>query len=224
VEHGYGQLDVRGAVVIDIGANIGDTALYFISQGPHLVLSYEPFSTTFNLAVNNVRRNHMEDRIHLIQAGASSESGSITVTFDSGTASIEMSTISKKAFTKWSRRKAGRQERVDLLSLSNILDQALAYAGGRPIVCKVDCEGAEFDIFLGSPLPDSFGKVRQVLIESHDKPPDPLERLLRDHGFEVKVMPIGQKRLLNLITASRQSRQALPPTTGGRLSNWDRLT
>jgi hypothetical protein len=60
--------------------------------------------------------------------------------------------------------------------------------------------------------------VRELLIESHDLPPDPLERLLTDNGFEVRVTPIGKNRLLNLISASREPHQVLPPVTAGPLS------
>ncbi len=38
----YGVLDVSGKVVIDVGASIGDSAIYFALKGARKVIAIEP--------------------------------------------------------------------------------------------------------------------------------------------------------------------------------------
>jgi len=46
---------------------------------------------------------------------------------------------------------------------------------GIPIVCKIDCEGCEFEIFSqGTMQPDAMKFVSQIMIEYHWKSPDRL--------------------------------------------------
>lgn len=52
----YGALEVANAVVIDIGANIGDSAIYFADKGAAHVYAFEPFPETYATAVRIVRR------------------------------------------------------------------------------------------------------------------------------------------------------------------------
>ena len=45
-----GKLPVRGKTVIDIGANIGDTPIYFhITWSKHRVIGIEPFPKNYEL-------------------------------------------------------------------------------------------------------------------------------------------------------------------------------
>src|SRR5579859_3164508 len=65
VQREYDVLDVQGAVVIDIGAYVGDSAIFFARAGARRVYGYEPFATTYAAAVRNVVLNGLEDVIKL---------------------------------------------------------------------------------------------------------------------------------------------------------------
>jgi FkbM family methyltransferase len=57
LEAEYGYLDVSGRVVADIGAYLGETAIYFAKRGAKLVHAYEPVFHRFiakNLEVNGL--------------------------------------------------------------------------------------------------------------------------------------------------------------------------
>lgn len=53
----YSLVNVRGKQVLDIGANIGDTAVYFFLKGAKQVVSIEENPTLAELASRNVSRN-----------------------------------------------------------------------------------------------------------------------------------------------------------------------
>lgn len=65
----YKFLNVKGKTVVDIGANIGDTAIYFALNGAKKVISLEPFSGTFTYLVLNIKDNSLADIVIPLNAG-----------------------------------------------------------------------------------------------------------------------------------------------------------
>ena len=56
--------DLRGKTVIDVGANVGDTALYFAERGAEVV-AYEPDPANFRWLLANLDLNPtLRSRIH----------------------------------------------------------------------------------------------------------------------------------------------------------------
>lgn len=68
----YSDLPVKDRVVIDLGANIGDSAIYFASRGAKLVLAFEPDEMCYNLALKNIEANDFGNVINLVRAGCAS--------------------------------------------------------------------------------------------------------------------------------------------------------
>jgi hypothetical protein len=62
----YEFLPVKGKVVIDIGANIGDSSIYFVENGASKVIAIEPDQKLFQFASKNVELNGFSERIELI--------------------------------------------------------------------------------------------------------------------------------------------------------------
>jgi hypothetical protein len=66
----YGNLDVKSKKVIDIGASIGDTALYFASKGADVVYGYEIDKGRQKEAAKNLAINpNLSKRIEYINEG-----------------------------------------------------------------------------------------------------------------------------------------------------------
>ena len=65
----YKFLNIDNETVIDIGANIGDSAIYFALNGAKKVVALEPYPYSFNLADRNVRENNLENKIEVLNAG-----------------------------------------------------------------------------------------------------------------------------------------------------------
>ena len=73
VDKVYDTLSVRDKVVVDIGANIADSAIYFVRRGARKVYAIEPNQELYQLAQKNILLNLMSDRIELIFVGCSSK-------------------------------------------------------------------------------------------------------------------------------------------------------
>jgi FkbM family methyltransferase len=59
----------EAAIIVDVGANIGSTTLFFATKnGEARIFSFEPHPATYQKAKTNIRLNAI-DKIHLINRG-----------------------------------------------------------------------------------------------------------------------------------------------------------
>jgi hypothetical protein len=70
----YGENHMDGRVIIDIGASIGDTALYFSSLGASQIYCYEPNKDRYEVAIQNIELNKLTDVIHIFNERATGTS------------------------------------------------------------------------------------------------------------------------------------------------------
>lgn len=70
LEDMYGFVDVRNAGIIDIGAYIGETAMFFLSKGAFRVYALEPVDRHYRYLQRNILRNNAMDRVIPIGYGA----------------------------------------------------------------------------------------------------------------------------------------------------------
>ena len=75
----YDVFKVKDNTVIDIGANIGDTAIFFAYNGAKRIIGVEPFHKNFEVAEKNISANKLTDTIVLIKAGCGSKTGSVKI-------------------------------------------------------------------------------------------------------------------------------------------------
>ncbi|XDF44308.1 FkbM family methyltransferase [Saccharolobus solfataricus] len=149
--------------VIDIGANIGDSAIYFALKGASHVYAFEPLPSIYRIALQNVKINNLDDRITLINAGVASNEGKVKVPSSIG---IEKS-------REFSIKDQGDVE-VPLISFRDVLKMAK-----DPYLLKMDCEGCEADILLNV---DSL-PFEKIFVESHPpKSKVPHKKLLSKLG------------------------------------------
>ena len=182
--------DLRGKTVVDIGANVGDTALYFAEQGAE-VLAYEPDPANYEGLLSNLDLNpNLRPRVHPFPfaAGVDGE-----VEFHGGLRGG--SSIYETA---------GTVRRVKSVSLETIL------AGkDRVHLLKADCKGAEHELARQP----AIGRFDHIAIEYYwtvpGLPPGetPLTALLarlREQGFghfrvfkhNTGSLPLGQHGML----------------------------
>jgi Methyltransferase FkbM domain len=69
----YSFLPVTEKEVIDIGANIGDSSIYFANRGAKYVIAIEPDRISYDYAVKNIAINGYSDTIKLILAACGSK-------------------------------------------------------------------------------------------------------------------------------------------------------
>ena len=168
LEEDYEFLPVNNKVVIDIGANIGDSAIYFATNNASKVIALEPYQNNFEIAKKNISLNHFEKHIEILLAGCSNESGHINLDSDKGTPQ-----------TGLHESKTGIK--IPLFSLKNLVDKYKINQG----ILKIDCEGCEYDSILETP--DSIlQKFSHIQIEYHYGYKN-LKKKLENAGFTVKI-------------------------------------
>ncbi|MGZ6039622.1 MAG: FkbM family methyltransferase, partial [Phenylobacterium sp.] len=82
---------------------------------------------------------------------------------------------------------------------AHTLETALAHFGGADCdFLKVDCEGAEYDIFLGA-SPDLLRRFKRVAIETHLGRGEELRDLFKDAGFTITEFRGGRVGLVKAV-------------------------
>ncbi|MGA2573512.1 MAG: FkbM family methyltransferase [Candidatus Methanomethylicaceae archaeon] len=164
----YKALNVFGKDVVDVGAFVGDTALWFASQGARRVFALEPYPVAFELLKKNVRLNHFQN-IHLLNEALGPKDSSFVA--DPDFRSNAGSGI----------RGFPQGHKVKITSLASLA----ADLGLQNAALKLDCEGCEYSAILQSDR-DVLKSFSDIMIECHG-PPEPLAIKLRGSGFATLV-------------------------------------
>jgi len=170
VANDYGKLPVRGKTVIDIGANIGDTPIYFALHGASKVIGVEPFPKNYELAVENTALNGFSDKIKIILAGCSSKIGEIIIDPD------YESNIESQL------KNSSKGKVIPLLTIEEIIKR---YDVPNGSILKIDCEGCEYDSILHTP-DIALQRFSHIQIEYHLGYRD-LKEKLEKCGFKTTI-------------------------------------
>jgi FkbM family methyltransferase len=172
VDNTFRDLPVKNKIIVDIGANIADSAIYFALCGANKVICIEPFPKNFELAQKNIKLNNFSDKISIIQAGCSNKRGEINID----------PAYSNGAFSTMKEFKEGIK--VPLLTLQDILNENNLHSDGS-IVLKMDCEGCEYDSILSADE-NTLQKFNHIMIEYHYGYKN-LKQKLEKSGFRVSL-------------------------------------
>lgn len=173
VEKIYGT-DFFGKTVIDAGAYIGETAVYFANRGAVRVISLEPFQKNFELGLENVTRmNNFENTITLLQAALSTEER---------TADFEFFPDSPNAnrIASAENNPSSNLVKVKITTLDSVMRE---FDLRRINVLKLNCEGEEYPI-IDSLTERTASLIDSIYIEFHKGPARLIARLER-LGYEV---------------------------------------
>lgn len=141
--------------IIDIGANIGDSSVYFARNYPTAsVLAFEPDKNIYSVLLRNIELNNVNN-IKPFNLGVSDKNGERVFY------SYNFSGLS--GFNKLDKR--SKKTRVKIISLNKVFS-----SNNLKIVdlLKLDCEGAEYDILLKTDR-HKLKKVRKFVVEYHDE-------------------------------------------------------
>jgi len=75
----YEPSNVKDRVVVDIGAYVGDSAIYFALKGAKKVIAIEPHPGAYAEMLDNIRLNKLESVIIPVNAGLASKPGKVCV-------------------------------------------------------------------------------------------------------------------------------------------------
>jgi FkbM family methyltransferase len=157
---GWYRADFHGATVIDIGAHKGYFGAFALHEGAAEVRSYEPEKTNF--AALSRAAASFDKRWLVNNEAVSKEPGEVMlhVNVESAGHSIV------QASGAGDKRPTVRSEAVPVVAMRDVL----ADAGDGRLIVKIDAEGAECDIVLGTPV-EHWQHVDHVFLEIHDFAP-----------------------------------------------------
>lgn len=187
-----------GWVVIDIGAGLGDFTITVAREHPNsVVYAYEPFPESFALLQENIKLNQVSNvRAFPYAVGKRSEPMRLDTTTR---IAVQYSTARIATSPNPETVQVPGQSLADIFFIERL---------SQCDFLKVDCEGAEYDIFLYT-NEETLRKIRRVCLEYHDGVTafshTDLIRLFKENGFQVKIHPNPAHSNLGLLYASRQS-------------------
>jgi len=133
IEENYKFLNVRDKNVLDIGAFVGDSPIYFILKGAKKVYAIEPHLDAYKEMIENIKLNNMEDRIIPINMGISYEKDYVIINIKN---LAQVADFFFNSNNKGIKVPAGKLS--DIIEKYNIDAQIL----------KMDCKGCEYNIIL----------------------------------------------------------------------------
>lgn len=166
------EYDVKGTkygdVILDIGANVGDTALYFAWKG-YKVKAFEPISETANIALTNINLNpELAENIELFNHAVGAKKSKMNIGIHETNSGENSSRIKSENF-----------ETVNVLPIEEIIEKY------NPSIIKMDCEGCEEAIIRIS----KFHGVSELFIEVHDwlgVNKKEIRNLLKENNFDIE--------------------------------------
>jgi FkbM family methyltransferase len=167
-EKDYDFLPVKDRVIIDIGANIADSSIYFAMTGAKKVIALEPFPKNFEVAQKNITLNGFTDKIELLNAGCC------------GGQSKDMVLDASANGVGCQSTQSSLGSNIHFYTLEELINK---YNINSPAVLKIDCEGCEYDIIFsnGRTMLDKFSHIQ---VEYHHGFRD-LKKHLVDANFAV---------------------------------------
>jgi FkbM family methyltransferase len=160
----YAKLNVQGKIVGDVGASLGDTAIYFAKKGAKKVYSYEPQKKQYDLMVENIALNNLEHMIYPYNVAVQAKPGQVYITNVE-----EWSGASKTSYSE-----EGKGSWIDAVTLSPEIE-----------VLKMDCEGCEFDVLNNIELKKT--NIQEIILEYHNNL-DKLETIIQKQNLEYCIL------------------------------------
>jgi len=184
-EYNYPEIlsDLKEKDVVDIGANVGDSSIYFAVLGAKKVIGVEPLPNVANCAINNVNLNNLENKIKIINAGLSINNGFISVPCD-------YDIVKAGGF---SSIKSNGNCKVLTITLKDVIEMV-----DNPYLLKLDCEGCEADILTKSD-PNELKKFKYIVFETHpfitNVSNDKILASLKNAGFNCYLKIVHDSKL-----------------------------
>lgn len=156
----YKVVNVKDKTVLDIGAYIGDTTLFFVSRGAKRIYAYEP--VFYKILLKNISLNKITDKVEVVPRGIYYKPKTICVKEEAAGTGLRKGDVCFETIT---------------------LREAIARHS--PDVAKMDCEGCEYSI-LATPC-SSLTRVGEWVIEVHGAESVIID-YMEDCGFSHKIV------------------------------------
>jgi FkbM family methyltransferase len=155
--------------IVDSGANIGQTVLYFSKYLPSAqILAYEPGASARAWLEESVAANHL-DGVTVLASGLSSHSGSSHLGNEGGS----------ELHGAWNKINSTDGETIDMATLDEDMDRL---GISEVDLWKLDVEGHETDALRGAERALAAHRIRAIYLELGDAKSESAA-LLNQHGY-----------------------------------------
>lgn len=153
-------------VVLDIGMNVGFSALFFAKNPNVIVIGFEPFKMTFEQAMSNIKlNNNLNDRIITNQYGLGGLNKRIRTNY-----SFELSRLSSIYGLPTGLPDTSYYiEEIEIRNVSEVMMEIERKFPDRNIVMKIDCEGSEYEIINSLYENEQLANIYCLLMKWHIK-------------------------------------------------------
>jgi len=185
----YSFINVGNRDVVDVGAYVGDTAIYFALRGAKRVITIEPHPEAFKEMIENIKLNNIEDIVIPVNAGLASRPGEICV---------ENVDVNETIGTY---HKLGECDTlVPAITLADVIER---FAIDHRAVLKMDCEGCEFDVILNDY--EHLRTFKELIFEYHLRASsEPLSRLLEVLAKDYSCKIVRKKGDIGIVHCVRR--------------------
>jgi len=129
IKGSYTFFNVKNKTILDIGAFIGDTSIYFAINGAKKVLAYEPSPNNFRCLSKNVELNNMKNKIVPQNMGIGGREGEY-ILYENEIVGGISSSINVTEHSK--------PVKIKVVDISKLLENV--------DIVKIDCEGCEYEV------------------------------------------------------------------------------
>ena len=183
----YAELEEKRPMIVDIGAHLGISTLYFKKLFPEAtVLAFEPNPYVFDLLKKNIEVNHLE-QVFMLNSGVSLDSNQ-EAEFYIDKADTRWYTNGSLREKGWDGKQKNKSITVSLESFDDVIPES-----GVDLV-KMDIEGHEHELF-GVDQP-ALERIQNLMVEFHPRPGYTVARMVEyfsERGFDTKALKHGSE-------------------------------
>jgi FkbM family methyltransferase len=174
-----------GGILYDVGANIGAVSLLYAANlqsksgliDKPSILAFEPLFSTYERLCRNIYSNNWSGAILPFQIPLSDKSGSDIFKITSIEAGSSSNTLPESIDDNL-------HYQLDMPVIKRTVDEFVFQLGyPAPTFLKIDVDGHDFEVLLGTERVLSEGHIRSVLIEKNNKEKQ-IRNFMVEHGFE----------------------------------------
>ena len=148
----YGFINVKDREVVDVGAFVGDSSIYFALRGAKRVYAVEPHPGAYAEMLENIKLNNMQDKIIPINTAIGGKQDTIKVL-----ANIDI----VETMGMYHGFKGTNGIEIQTTTLKHLINDYRV----NPDILKMDCEGCEYDVIMNDY--EDVRKFKELIIEIH---------------------------------------------------------
>ena len=173
---------------IDVGANVGSYTILACSAIGANGYAFEPVPGTYKRLIDNIRLNHLENRVKCLNIGVGSEKGNIAFTSDMDTTNHALA----------SGEQSDNAISVEVSTLDAVLGEE------SPTLMKIDVEGYETPVLKGAIETLKKQTLHSVIMELNGSgshygfDESQILEIMFDHGFRTYSYNPLDRSLINL--------------------------